>query len=261
MVDKVTPDFSQGFTETCLHTLINLLCLSYYVTCTSFWHTARLITFLEAFCKGGSSIRAAAFPEILRKIKLHIWIKAFVRRYVLSLKEYEFSHFKLKYLWQTISAAESKKTVPCPDLVCSVNWTTPSGGKTAVVRLWVGLPALQPRVGLKEDFVHLFTFPSIWNQILFTIFNGCSKTHVSECFNFGNCNIKINMNKKSVQYSQGFSFMQLTPAEKTEIKSSGHATSGLVLDHQANTKVRKFNTAIYMLNINGWVAVLKEMLY
>jgi hypothetical protein len=59
------------------------------------------------------------------------------------------------------------------------------------------------------------------------------------------------MNKKSVQYSQGFSFMQLTPAEKTEIKSSGHATSGLVLDHQANTKVRKFNTAIYMLNING----------
>jgi hypothetical protein len=45
------------------------------------------------------------------------------------------------------------------------------------------------------------------------------------------------MNKNSVKYLQGISFLQLTPAEKTEIKSSGHATSSLVLDYQANTNL------------------------
>jgi hypothetical protein len=33
--------------------------------------------------------RAAAVPEILRKYKLNILIKVFVRRYIHSLKEYE----------------------------------------------------------------------------------------------------------------------------------------------------------------------------
>jgi len=38
-------------------------------------------------------------------------------------------------------------------------------------------------------------------------------------------------------FQKGISFLQLTPAEKTEIKNSGHATSGLVLDHHANTNL------------------------
>ena len=72
MVDKVTPNLSQDFTEAHLHNLVTLLCPSYYMMCTSSWHIACLIVFLEAFCRGDSTIRAAALPEILRKIDLHI---------------------------------------------------------------------------------------------------------------------------------------------------------------------------------------------
>ena len=39
--------------------------------------------------RGGSSIRPTALPEILTKFELNIWIKVFVARYALALKQYE----------------------------------------------------------------------------------------------------------------------------------------------------------------------------
>jgi len=42
--------------------------------------------------RSGLSIRAAGLPEILRKIKLNIWTKVFVRRYVHYLKEYDWNN-------------------------------------------------------------------------------------------------------------------------------------------------------------------------
>jgi hypothetical protein len=44
----------------------------------------------------GSSLRAVSHPEILKKIKQSILVKSFVRRYVHSLKAYEWNNFKFK---------------------------------------------------------------------------------------------------------------------------------------------------------------------
>lgn len=128
------------------------------------WHTSYLIFFWRPFARW-------LIPEILSKIKLYGWIKAFVRRYIHSLKQYEWNQFKFKYLWWTICTVESEWGVPCPD-VCWVSATRPSGGKTAAASSWAGwLSGLQPREGLNRDFIHLFTFCNISNAGIFmTIF-------------------------------------------------------------------------------------------
>ena len=113
----------------------------------------------------------AARPEMLRKIKLNIWITVFFRRYVYILKEYELHHFKFKYSRRTPSAAESERAVPSPDLALWVIASRPSGGKTAAAMSRAGLQALQPRDGLEEDFMYLFIFSNVSNAgILITIF-------------------------------------------------------------------------------------------
>jgi hypothetical protein len=59
----------------------------------------------------------------------------------------------------------------------------------------------------------------------------------------------------SVKYLQGINFLQLTLAEKTEIKNLGRETPDLIISHSSasrkQTYVRKFNPAIYVLNISG----------
>jgi hypothetical protein len=47
--------------------------------------------------------------------------------------------------------------------MCSVHAARPSGGKRVAARSQAKLQALQPRKGLKEEFVYLFTFPGISN--------------------------------------------------------------------------------------------------
>jgi hypothetical protein len=60
---------------------------------------------------------AAARPEILRKIKLNIWIKVSVQRYGHPLKEYECNNFKFKYFrWTRLSAAGKEWAVTYPDV-------------------------------------------------------------------------------------------------------------------------------------------------
>jgi len=67
--------------------------------------------------------------------------------------------------------------VPYPDLACWVNAVIVCGGKIAAARLQ---QAMQPREGLKEDFVYLFTFYNASNaKILITIFTRLfSKPHL-----------------------------------------------------------------------------------
>jgi len=65
--------------------------------------------------------RAAAPPEILTKIKLNIWIKVFVRRYVLSLKQYKKNYSKFKYAQQILRTVESEWAVPYPDVACQLS--------------------------------------------------------------------------------------------------------------------------------------------
>ena len=111
--------------------------------------------------------RAAALSEILREIKLNIWIKVFFRRYVRSLKEREWNHFKFKYSRRTLKrAAESERAVPCPDVARWVSAVRPSGGKTAAARLRAGLRALQHREGLNEDFTYLFAISNLSNAVI-----------------------------------------------------------------------------------------------
>jgi hypothetical protein len=54
--------------------------------------------------------------------------------------------------------AESERAVPCPDFERCLSAAKPSSGKAAAARSLVGLQALQPREGVNEDFIHLFTF-------------------------------------------------------------------------------------------------------
>jgi hypothetical protein len=57
------------------------------------------------------------------------------------------------------------------------------------------------------------------------------------------------MKKNSVKYLQGINFLQLTLAEKSEIKKLGCETPDLVISQLSSSRkqtyVRKFNPAIY----------------
>jgi hypothetical protein len=57
------------------------------------------------------------------------------------------------------------------------------------------------------------------------------------------------MNKNSAKYLQGINYLQLALAEKTEIKTSAHATPDLVISQLSSSRiqtyVRKFNPALY----------------
>ena len=170
-----------GWDGTPLYQILRRVCWKSPST-SKWWPSTR------AAVRGGSSVRAAALPQILRKIKLNIWMKVFFRKYVHSLKAYEWNHFKFKYSRQTLSAAESKWAVPCPDVGRWVSTARPSGGKTVADRSQARLQALQPRQGSKDGFVYLFTFSNTSNaEILITIF-------------------KISINKNSVKYLQGINF-------------------------------------------------------
>jgi hypothetical protein len=61
--------------------------------------------------------------------------------------------------------------------------------------------------------------------------------------------------KTSVKYLQGINFLQLTLAEKTQIKNLGHETPDFSISQSSASRkqsyVRKFNPAIYMSNISG----------
>ena len=121
--------------------------------------------------RNDSSLRAVAHPEILRKINLSILVQHFVRRYVHSLKAHEWNHFELKYSQRTLSAAESKRAMPSPDVVSWVSGCRPTEGSTAAVKSRAGLQALQHRKSLKKKSLHLFTFPNISNAAkLITVF-------------------------------------------------------------------------------------------
>jgi len=56
---------------------------------------------------------------------------------------------------------EKEQAVSYLGFVCWVNTTRLSQGKAAAVILWGRLQALQPRDGLKEDFVCLVAFSNI----------------------------------------------------------------------------------------------------
>jgi len=56
---------------------------------------------------------------------------------------------------------EKEQAVTYLGFVCWVNTARLSHGKAAAVILWGRLQALQPRDGLKEDFVCLVTFSNI----------------------------------------------------------------------------------------------------
>jgi hypothetical protein len=72
----------------------------------------------------------------------------------------------------------------------------------------------------------------------------------------------MNMNKNSTKYLDGINFSQLCLAEKTKIKNLGCATPDLVISHETEYKLRWENlTLLCMLNISGWVAVLKETIH
>jgi hypothetical protein len=64
----------------------------------------------------GLSVRAAALRKILRRTKLSIRIDVFIRRYVHSLQAYECNPCKLQYSQGTLSATESGRAVPYPDV-------------------------------------------------------------------------------------------------------------------------------------------------
>ena len=83
---------------------------------------------------GGLSVRAAVLQpthEVLRKIKLNIWIKVFVMIYKYPLKQYELNYFKFICLRWALSAAESEWAVPCTDVACCVSAARLSGGESA----------------------------------------------------------------------------------------------------------------------------------
>ena len=66
---------------------------------------------------------------------------------------------------------EKEQAVPCLGFVHWATRARPSRGKAAAAILWGRLQALQPREGLKEDFVCLVTFSNILSAgILITIF-------------------------------------------------------------------------------------------
>jgi hypothetical protein len=71
------------------------------------------------------------------------------------------------------------------------------------------------------------------------------------------------MNKKSVTYLQCTGFLQVTFTENTGCKNLSHAASDFLFlsPHQAEYKLMWENlTLLCMLNMNGWVALLKETL-
>jgi hypothetical protein len=63
---------------------------------------------------------------------------------------------QIRYLRRTISAAESDGAVPCPDVGPWISAARPSGGKRATARSRSELQVLQPRQGVKEDFVYVY---------------------------------------------------------------------------------------------------------
>jgi len=67
------------------------------------------------------------------------------------------------------------------------------------------------------------------------------------------------------KYLQGINFLQLTLAEKAEIKNLGNETPDLIISQSSasrkQTYMRKFNPTIHMFNISTRVAVLKETLF
>jgi hypothetical protein len=66
---------------------------------------------------------------------------------------------------------EREQAVPCLGFVLWVTTARPSHGKAAAAILWGRLQALQPREGLKEDFVCLVIFSNILSAgILIAIF-------------------------------------------------------------------------------------------
>ena len=66
---------------------------------------------------------------------------------------------------------ESRQAVTYLDTACLAWAARPSGRKTAAARWRAGLQALQPREGLKEDFLYLFAFSNVSNAgILVAIF-------------------------------------------------------------------------------------------
>jgi len=69
----------------------------------------------------------------------------FIRRYVHCLKQYEVSHFKFKYLKQTLVAEESEQAVPYLDVSHWVSATRAKGGTEVTASV------LQPR-GSKGGF-------------------------------------------------------------------------------------------------------------
>jgi hypothetical protein len=72
------------------------------------------------------------------------------------------------------------------------------------------------------------------------------------------------MNKNRVKYLQGNNFMQLTLAEKGQVKNLPPATPNLVISHSSSSRIQTMwetLTLLYALNISGWVAVLKDTLY
>ena len=64
------------------------------------------------------------------------------------------------------------------------------------------------------------------------------------------------MTKNSVKYLQGISFLQLAVNEKKKIKNLGGAIPDTVIPQNFCDNVK----LLCMLNMNGWVAVLKEIL-
>jgi hypothetical protein len=69
-----------------------------------------------------------------------------------------------------LSPAESKPSVPYPDVTRLVSANMPSVGKRVVTMFRVGLEALQPREDLKK-LVYPFVFPNVLNSgTLITVF-------------------------------------------------------------------------------------------
>jgi hypothetical protein len=66
-----------------------------------------------------------------------------------------------------LSAAEGEWAVPCRDVARWVSVARPNSGKREAAKSRVGMQALQPRQGLMEDFVYLFTFPNKSNALEF----------------------------------------------------------------------------------------------
>ena len=96
--------------------------------------------------RGSLSISAAVLqPSQKFREKLSICIKVFVRRYVLSLKPYEWNNFKVKYSQQTLSTAEIRvgcaPSSPCTMASAQLVWVV---GTLTELSLWVGCSQCSP---------------------------------------------------------------------------------------------------------------------